>query len=177
MAHLRCGLALGGSLFCLPLLHAQGTVLPRLDCLDPFLAPLFGTLTSAVGPGSGQAAFSNSPANRPYSVTINPGENNEETFQEPVGGNFTYPFAFAHAAGEPVRFDVPNAFAHFGYFNPGTAPVTIAAGSSTNFFLPGNPNRDQPSVFLPGIFRRVFSVPFETRRDLIWVLGQPGDVN
>lgn len=61
--------------------------------------------------------------------------------------------------------------AHFGYYNPFTETVTQIAGSSTNFFSPGNPDRGQPSQFLPGRFQYVISQAIDASRFLVWIVG------
>jgi PKD repeat protein len=52
---------------------------------------------------------------------------------------------------------------HFGYRNPGSAPVNIAVGTN-NRFSPGLENRQQPTTFLPGVHDSQFAV--------IWVNHQ-----
>src|SRR5687768_10449227 len=70
-----------------------------------------------------------------------------------------------------VNSSTNQATAFFGYRNPGASAQARPAGSSTNFFLPGTPDRGQPSLFLPGTHHYVFSVTFPSAGFLVWVVG------
>jgi hypothetical protein len=60
----------------------------------------------------------------------------------------------------------------FGYASSYTGLVTLDAGSR-NFFFPGSQNRNQPTVFLPGVHDRVFFTSFTPspqQTELSWSL-------
>jgi len=60
----------------------------------------------------------------------------------------------------------------FGYVSTYTTTVTIPFGDN-NFFFPGTPNLNQPTVFEPGIHDRVFFTtiqPSPSQPDLTWFL-------
>jgi hypothetical protein len=109
-------------------------------------------------------------------VTINPGGATHETVRitNILANSFsiTPAIQFPHTAGETIRFQPPAvSTVYWGYVNPNSQSVTNIAGSSSNFFSPGSPERGQPSVFLPGTFHRVVSFPFHTGRDQVWIIG------
>jgi xylan 1,4-beta-xylosidase len=60
--------------------------------------------------------------------------------------------------------------AFFGYRNDNLIPVSIPVGSR-NKFTPSPEDRSQPTTFLPGRQRRVFSVPFDGN-NLVWTLDK-----
>ena len=116
-------------------------------------------------------------------LTINPGGANQETvayvginitgnnpytlpmstfFYSAAGdnGNNNYALAKAHAAGETVTFAGYSGTAYFGYINPGAQAANIRPAVPQNYFAPGQPIRNQPADFLPGIYSNVFSIPF-----------------
>ena len=49
--------------------------------------------------------------------------------------------------------------------------MRFPAGSSTNFVLPGAPDRGPPSVFEPGVHHNVFTVTVRADRDLFWIIN------
>jgi len=55
----------------------------------------------------------------------------------------------------------------FGYRNDNAVAVTVAVGLN-NLFLPGSPDRGQPTLFETGLVSPAFEVPF--RSALLWVL-------
>lgn len=59
----------------------------------------------------------------------------------------------------------------WGYSNPNGNEVSIVVGP-TNFFSPPPPNRGQPTSFMPGLHRRVFSVLIQPEKvdELTWHL-------
>src|SRR5688572_25135152 len=59
-----------------------------------------------------------------------------------------------------ITFDQTTRMAdtYWGYVSTHTTPVTI--GANDNFFYPGVLNRNQPTVFQPGIHDRVFFSSF-----------------
>jgi collagen triple helix repeat protein len=60
---------------------------------------------------------------------------------------------------------------YWGYVSTYATPVTIEPGN--NFFFPGPPNRNQPTVFYPGVHDRVFFssfVPTPSMSQLTWFL-------
>ena len=60
----------------------------------------------------------------------------------------------------------------FGYASSYTEPITLAIGSR-NFFFPGAQNRNQPTVFHPGVHDRVFFTsltPSPQQSELSWSL-------
>jgi hypothetical protein len=73
----------------------------------------------------------------------------------------------------------PNGYtAYFGYNNPNTSAVTIFIGPD-NFFWPDPQDRGQPTVFPPGQYAQIFSVPVgggggagpALADDLVWTLN------
>jgi hypothetical protein len=61
----------------------------------------------------------------------------------------------------------------FGYSSTYTTAVTIPAGNN-NFFFTGDSNRNQPTVFEPGVHDRVFFTQFQptpSMPDVTWFLG------
>jgi len=58
---------------------------------------------------------------------------------------------------------------NFGYRNPGSSNVTVALGAN-NQFSPGVPNRQQPTVFLPGTHDNEFAVTWVTH-EASWFLN------
>src|SRR3712207_3532268 len=65
--------------------------------------------------------------------------------------------------------------AYFGYSSSFTTPVTLEAGEEGNFFFPGPQNRNQPTVFHPGVHDRVFATSFVLNPltpQLTWFLGE-----
>ena len=161
---------------------AQGDTIPTLECVER-ANPVMGNTAITQDSPAGATTIAVSQA-IPYSttVTINPGGPTQETLNGSIlSGGPPYYIAvsafqvngtqYAHAAGEVIAFS-GNALSagYFGYMNVLAEPSPIAAGSANNFFLPGNPNRGQPSSFAPGAHRRTFSVAFESSRDLTWVL-------
>ena len=165
-------------LFCcawlVPALLGQ-PVIPLLDCVEPLSTTSGATqLLNAVAAGvsNTEARFAASvpPGAR---ITLNPGGANQEVFLNPSStsaSTFFRTFSSAHAAGEPVQWEHIVSVAHFGYQNAGTNAVNLVAGSSSNFFSPGNPNVGQPSTFLPGKFSRVVSAATIGFRDLVWII-------
>jgi len=131
---------------------------------------LLNAVAAGVANTEAQLASSVLPGAR---ITLNPGGANQEVFvntSSNPNSSFFRTFSFAHAAGEPVQWEHIVAVAHFGYNNAGTAAVNLSAGSSSNFFSPGNPDRGQPSIFLPGRFSRVVSAATNGFRDLLWII-------
>lgn len=64
--------------------------------------------------------------------------------------------------------------AHFGYLNQGSDVITLPVGPK-NMFVGGEPDRGQPTVFLPGEFLSEFSVVFDGLDTLKWMLKADGD--
>jgi hypothetical protein len=63
--------------------------------------------------------------------------------------------------------------AYFGYTNlASSAALSNAAGSSTNFMVPGPQDSGQPSIFQRGTYHFVFSKTISTSpvRDIVWIL-------
>lgn len=149
--------------------------MPALDCVDVLASPTGNTaLLNGLSAGSAQVAQFSTALPALARFTINPGASNQESFANPSSSAqsaISLTPAFAHAAGEPVRWELDSFLAHFGYFNPTTDTTSLVAGGSTNFFSPGNPNMGQPSTFAPGKVKRAFSVGFAGIRDRIWILG------
>jgi hypothetical protein len=172
--------------FCAAIsLHAQGNVLPLLECLD-LLTPS-GSTTLAAGVAAGQSEIVVSqPIPEAAQIVINPGAPNEETTFTSRPSS-TAPFSYrlyggwsdasartlaqAHASGEPVVFRIRTGSGYFSYFNLLANSVSIATGSADNFLFPGNPNLGQPSSFAPGVHRFNFPTPHNPRRDLGWFLN------
>lgn len=65
----------------------------------------------------------------------------------------------------------------FGYANQISTESTLTPGSATNFFLPGNPNRGQPSTFLPGYHRWQVTAGGVPARDLTWLISESATSN
>jgi len=63
--------------------------------------------------------------------------------------------------------------AHFGYLNQSSRNITLPIGHK-NEFKPGQPDRGQPTVFLPGEHLDVFSVVFNGN-PITWALQADGD--
>jgi RHS repeat-associated protein len=74
------------------------------------------------------------------------------------------PIAF-NELGQPTRYR-----AWFGYNNPNPYDVTVPLGN-TNKFTPAPTNRGQPTVFVPGRWRFVFSLEFNAGQNLVWSLN------
>jgi len=69
--------------------------------------------------------------------------------------------------------DTKKLDAFFGYASSHAVPVII--GEDNNFFFPGPPNRNQPTVFQPGVHEGVFFTSFDVNSEipqLTWVLDQ-----
>ena len=63
--------------------------------------------------------------------------------------------------------------AYWGYRNGSVNEVTIGAGSPSNRFAPGKPDRGQPDVFEPGTHTGVFQTPFQAGDGtLTWTLSE-----
>jgi Dictyostelium (slime mold) repeat len=60
--------------------------------------------------------------------------------------------------------------AFFGYSNTATEDVFIPVNSTSNKFTPSPIDRSQPTLFIPGRQRSVFSVQFNGS-NLVWKLG------
>ncbi|MBL8231464.1 MAG: hypothetical protein JNL98_23415 [Bryobacterales bacterium] len=172
---------IGALLFCLSLLANRVTaqiVIPFVDCVDISSETSGETVIVGVivNPGFGPSWVTRDPVQRGSRVTFNPGGATEETFQmEGFSGGTTSvgssSLQFVHNVGERVVWTHRLVHAWFGYFNPTNADITYAAGGSQNFFTPGLPNQGQPSVFPPGMARRILRRPFRVDRDYTWIVG------
>ncbi|HOV57759.1 MAG TPA: hypothetical protein PLN91_07780 [Rhodanobacteraceae bacterium] len=60
--------------------------------------------------------------------------------------------------------------AYFSYANNDSNPNAVSLGAN-NFFSPAPSNRGQPSVFQPGVQRRVFHVTDAINVTLTWTLN------
>lgn len=167
-------------------LQAQQIVIPFIECTERVNNQGVSILTTASSAGTSTISLSQ-PVPFGTRVVLNPGGATQERFfilryettsppfiatiKESVGFNFPTTLAFNHSAGELVSFEVSGATGYFGYFNPNTIPVEKVAGSFANFLSPGDPNRGQPSLFVPGVFRNVLALPFPPNRDIVWFMG------
>jgi hypothetical protein len=170
--------------FCAAIsLHAQGNVLPLFECLDLLTSSGSTTLAAGVTAGASEIVVTQ-PIPEGARIIINPGAPNEETtFVHLTQGTgpFTYRLyggwlstalrtvAQTHASGEPVLFSTRTGSSYFSYFNLLSSSVTLPI-SADNFFLPGNPNRGQPTSFAPGVQRFSFATPHSPTRDVVWIL-------
>lgn len=168
------------------LLAQQIVALPILECADIVSKRGASVVASAAPAGAASISFTQ-PVPLGLPIILNPGAANQETvyittyatntspyngsLQSGQFGNTPATLAFAHSAGEPVTFESQEAAAYFGYFNPLSSPANAIAGSSSNFFSPGNPDRGQPSDFAVGAYRNQLALPIPTPRDLVWILG------
>jgi hypothetical protein len=90
------------------------------------------------------------------------------------GGGGGKALAYAHSAGETVRFSGYSGTANFGYNNTGSSAVTIPKGVLTrNYFAPGPiAYSQQITTFQPGIHDNAFSLSFGGKASdtLTWFL-------
>jgi hypothetical protein len=182
------GVSFRRHLFCLLTsavsLAAQGNVIPLLECNDFVTRSGSTVLTAAAVAGENQIQVSETIPERAR-IVINPGGPNEETIHV-VAITSSAPYQYhviisetnilpstltrSHSAGETVVFEISSGAVYFGYFNLLGTPVTLPFGAD-NFFLPGNPNRGQPTSFAPGVHRFSLAVPHLPNRELIWILN------
>jgi hypothetical protein len=173
------------ALLCAALsLQAQGTVIPEFECID-FLTRSGATVLAESAVAGGLEIVVAQPIPQGARAVINPGAANEETiYASSVSG--TGPFTHrlnggwssfaarslqqAHNSGEPVIFDSRTGSAYFSYVNTGSVTNSFTAGSTSNFFLPGNPSLGQPSSFAPGTHLFSFATPHHPDRQHTWIL-------
>ena len=159
---------------------ARGQVFPIVDCVEP--AYQIGTVNMTASAAIGDTSISVDglvPVGSALVInagSINPGSSTEERVTvSGVSGSNPYVLTInaltkAHAVGQSVRFEFAQFTAFFGYNNINSGNITLLKGGFNNFFTPGsNSYPGQPSVFLPGVYHRVFSITLPSA-SLTWIL-------
>ena len=157
-------------LACVAAARAQ-TVIPFVDCVEPSYQIGNVSLTAAAAIGATSISVDGFvPVGAALVINLggsSSGSDNEERVTvSAVSGSNPYVLTInaltkAHTVSQTVSFELVQFLAFYGYNNTNNGNITLLKGGFNNFFTPGsNSYPPQPSVFLPGIHHRDFSVIF-----------------